>query len=166
MQNAKDTFYLTLRDRLAAVNPARTMALRGVTRPGSLVEENELTTAMLPVNAFCLRWTGLKISARMAMPLVQMQCEIRYCTDGNAGNGGMDRGRLLAAMDAELMAAVNADPQHVAKSKYAAGFVTGAVMETNVFWGDVDFADVVTQNERLERVATVEVFAYQEEGEL
>ena len=34
MQNAKDTFYVTLRDRLAAVNPARTMVVRGVTRPG------------------------------------------------------------------------------------------------------------------------------------
>ena len=166
MQNAKDTFYLTLRDRLATVNPARLMALRGVTRPGSLVEENELTTAMLPVNAFCLRWTGLKTSAREAMPLVQMQCEIRYCTDGNAGNGGMDRGRMLAAMDAELMAAVNADPQHVVKSKYMAGAVSGTAMGTNLFWGDVGFGDVVTQNERLERVATVEVFAYQEEGEL
>ena len=30
MQNARDTFYVTLRDRLAAVNPARTMVLRGV----------------------------------------------------------------------------------------------------------------------------------------
>jgi hypothetical protein len=166
MQNTKDTFYLTLRDRLAAVNPARTMALRGVTRPGSLVEENELTTAMLPANAFCLRWTGLKVSARAAMPLVQMQCEIRYCTDGNVGNGGMDRGRSLAAMDAELMAAIDADPQHVVKSKYGAGTVSGTTMGTNVFWSDVDFGDVTTQNERLERVATVEVFAYQEEGEL
>ena len=45
MQNAKDTFYVTLRDRLAAVNPARTMVLRGVTRPGVLVEENELASA-------------------------------------------------------------------------------------------------------------------------
>lgn len=166
MQNAKDTFYLTLRDRLAAVNPARTMALRGVTRPGSLVEENELTTAMLPANAFCLSWTGLKVGARAAMPLVQMQCEIRYCTDGNAGNGGMDRGRMLAAMDEELMTAVNSDPQHAVKNKYVAGSVSGTAMETNVFWGDVDFADLVTRNERLERVATVEVFAYQEEGEL
>jgi hypothetical protein len=166
MQNAKDTFYLTLRDRLAAVNPARTMALRGVTRPWSLVEENELTTAMLPANAFCLRWTGLKAGARAAMTLVQMQCEIRYCTDGSAGNGGMDRGRMLAAMDAELMAAVNAESQNAVKSKYAAGSVSATAMGTNVFWGDVDFGDVVTQNERLERVATVEVFAYQEEGEL
>ena len=58
MQNAKDTFYMTLRDRLAAVNPARTMVVRGVTRPGSLVEENELVSADQPVDAFCLRWTG------------------------------------------------------------------------------------------------------------
>ena len=45
MQNAKDTFYVTLRDRLAAVNPARTMLVRGVIRPGLLVEENELASA-------------------------------------------------------------------------------------------------------------------------
>ena len=64
MQNAKDTFYVTLRDRLAAVNPARTMVLRGVTRPGVLVEENELASACGPVNVFCLRWTGLSVDAQ------------------------------------------------------------------------------------------------------
>ena len=37
MQNTKDTFYITLRTRLTAVNPARTMTLRAVTRPGMLV---------------------------------------------------------------------------------------------------------------------------------
>ncbi len=45
MQNAKDTFYLTLRNRLATVNPARTMTLRSVTRPGILVEDAEPFTA-------------------------------------------------------------------------------------------------------------------------
>ncbi len=58
MQNARDTFYVTLRDRLAAVNPARTIVLRGVTRPGVLVEENELVSAYQPVDAFCLRLGG------------------------------------------------------------------------------------------------------------
>ncbi len=166
MQNAKDTFYLTLRDRLATVNPARTMVLRGVTRPGSLVEENELTTALQVANAFCLRWTGLKVVSRSALPLVQMLCEIRYCTDGSSGNGGMDRGRMLAEMDAELSAAANAIPHHVTKSSYAAGSTSGTAMGTNVFWGDVAFGVAVAQGERLERVATVEVFAYQEAGEL
>ena len=42
MQNAKDTFYVTLQSRLAALNPARTIVVRGVVRPGTLVEENEL----------------------------------------------------------------------------------------------------------------------------
>ncbi len=135
--------------------------LRGVTRLGLLVEENELTAAFQPANAFCLRWTGLKVEAGAALPLVSMQCEVRYCTDGNAGNGGMDRGRLLAGMDAELAAAVNAVPQRAVKCRFAAGSASGVAMETNVFWGDVVFGAAAAQDERLERVATVEVFAYQ-----
>src|SRR5437763_1818729 len=102
MQRARDTFYMTLRERLAGLNPARTVVVRGATRPGVLVEENELASAFEPVDAFRLRWTGLKVDSQGEMPLVAMTCEIRYATDGSAGNGGMDRGRLLAGMDAEL----------------------------------------------------------------
>jgi hypothetical protein len=167
MQNARDTFYVVLRDRLAALNQARTMVLRGVTRPGVLVEENELASAGEPANVFCLRWAGLSVDARGALPLVSMSCEVQYETDGNAGNGGMDRGRLLAAMDAELAAAVSAAPQQAVKMNYvgAAG-VAPVAMGTNVFWGDATFGAVVVNVERLERVATVEVFSYQEAGEL
>jgi hypothetical protein len=39
-------------------------------------------------------------------------------------------------------------------------------MATNVFWGDAAFGVAAVNGERLERVATVEVFCYQEEGEL
>ena len=169
MQNARDTFYVTLRDRLAALNPARTMVLRGVTRPGVLVEENELASAAAPVNVFCLSWTGLSVDAKSALPLVTMVCEIRYATDGNAGNGGMDRGRLLAAMDGELVAAVSGGPQNTVKMNYSTAAGAGAApaaMATNVFWGDVVFGATVVDGERLERVATVEVFSYQEAGEL
>jgi hypothetical protein len=170
MQNARDTFYVTLRDRLAAVNPARTMVLRGVTRPGVLVEENELASATQPVGTFCLRWTGLSVDAQGALPLVTMVCEIRYATDGDSGNGGMDRGRLLSGMDAELVAAVSAAPQNVTKMNYvgAAGGsgLAPIAMTTNVFWDDTTFRAVVVDGERLERVATVEVFCYQEAGEL
>jgi hypothetical protein len=170
MQNARDTFYVTLRDRLAAVNPARTMVLRGVTRPGVLVEENELASAAQPANVFCLHWTGLSVNAQGALPLVAMSCEIQYATDGDAGNGGMDRGRLLSAMDAELVAAVNAAPQNTMKTNYVASAggsgLAPVAMATNVFWGDVVFGAAVVNAERLERVATVEVFCYQEAGEL
>ena len=55
MQNAKDTFYLTLQGRLAVLNPARTMVVRGVLRPGTLVDENELPTAFVPLDAFRLQ---------------------------------------------------------------------------------------------------------------
>ena len=170
MQNARDTFYVTLRDRLAAVNPARTMVLRGVTRPGVLVEENELASAYQPVDAFCLRWTGLSVDAKGALPLVTMSCEIRYATDGNSGNGGMDRGGCWRRWMAELVAAVSAAPQNVAKMNYVAAAggsgLAPVAMGTNVFWGDVVFGAAVVNGERLERVATVEVFCYQEAGEL
>ncbi|WP_158942066.1 hypothetical protein [Granulicella sp. S190] len=170
MQNARDTFYVTLRDKLAAVNPARTIVLRGVVRPGVLVEENELASAAVPVDAFCLRWTALTVAVQSALPLVTMICEISYATDGSSGNGGMDRGRLLSAMDAELVAAVSAAPQTVTKMDYvgAAGGsgLAPVAMGTNVFWGDTAFGATVVNGERLERVATVEVFCYQEAGEL
>ena len=168
MQDAKDTFYVTLRDRVAAGNPARTVVVRGVVRPGVLVEENELTTAFVAVDAYVLRWGAMKVDSRGALPLVSMTCEVRYATDGSAGAGGMDRGRLLAGMDAELMAAVNARPQHVGKMNYATAVNGGAAvaMGTNVFWGSVALGPVVVEKERLARVATVEVFAYQEAGEL
>lgn len=174
MQNARDTFYVTLRDRLAAVNPARTMVLRGVTRPGVLVEENELASAVHPVDAFRLRWVGLNVDLQGGLPLATMVCEIRYATDGDSGNGGMDRGRLLAAMDRELVATVSGSSQNVPKMNFvaAAGGVgigvglTPVTMATNVFWGDVSFGPVTVDGERLERVATVEVFCYREAGGL
>jgi hypothetical protein len=170
MQNARDTFYVMLRDRLAALNPARTMVLRGVTRPGVLVEENELASAYQPVDAFCLRWMGLGVDVKGALPLVTMACEIRYATDGNSGNGGMDRGRLLSAMDGELVATMSAAPQNVPKMNYVAAAggsgLAPLAMATNVFWDDVVFGAATVNGERLERVATVAVFSYQEAGEL
>jgi hypothetical protein len=162
MQNAKGTFYLLLRDRLARSNPSRTIVLRGVMRSASLVEENELTSAQHPVDTFSLRWTGLRVDEQ---GLVRLECEIHYCTDGSIGNGSMDRGRLLAAMDGELLAAVNAAPQSVAKRAFAID-PAGAVMGTKVFWGDVNFIPTVVEGGRLSRVATVEVFTCQEAGEL
>jgi hypothetical protein len=168
MENTRDTFYVTLRNRLAALNPGRTMVLRGTVRPGVLVEENELATTFQPVDAFCLHWTDMRVDPVGALPLVTMECEIRYATDGSAGNGGMDRGRLLAAMDGELAAALGTQPRYAVKTNYAgvSAGVAPVAMATNVFWGDVAFAAVVTRGERVERVATVEIFSYQEAGEL
>lgn len=164
MQNARDTFYVTLRDRLAALNPARTIVVRGLTRPGVLVIENELVAAGLPTNVFCLRWKETKVDEGSALPLVTMGCEIQYTTSGSDGGSGMDRGRLLAAMDAELCAAVREAPRSVGKMQYST--TPASSMLTKVFWGDATFAPVTADGERLLRTSAVEVFCYQEEGEL
>jgi len=168
MQNAKDTFYVTLQSRLAALNPARTIVVRGVARPATLVEENELPSAWVPVNAFRLQWAGLQMYSDGPLPLVAMECSIQYATDGSSGNGGMDRGRLLAAMDAELASALGAEPHTVEKMNYSAAGVGVAptAMATSVFWADPVFGAASAVGERLERTTTVQVFAYQEAGEL
>jgi hypothetical protein len=158
MQNAKDTFYVTLRDRLAALNPARTLVLRGVIRPATLVEENELPSAQQTLDTFCLRWTNLQINQQ---GLAAMQCEIHYRTDGTVANGHMDRGRMLSSMASELVTSINASPQNAAQRNFtpnSAGVPTG----TNIFWSDVQFGPVEMENERLSGTATVEVFACEE----
>ena len=67
MQNAKDSFYLALRTRLATINPERTVLLRGALRPGILVEEAEAPLAQLPSDVFVLRWLGLGVDADLSL---------------------------------------------------------------------------------------------------
>ena len=170
VQSLKDTFYATLQGRVAAGNPARTVVIRGTVRPGVLVSENELPGAALdgisPPDAFCLRWTQLRVDTHAALPLVTQLCEIRYATDGTTGMAGMDRGRSLAQMDYELRVAVGMQPQSAQQLVIAeiagGGASTGTASGTNVFWGDVSFKPAVMRGERMERTAEVEVFCYGE----
>jgi hypothetical protein len=159
MQNAKDTFYEVLRGRIVALNPYRTVVLRGVVRPGLLVEENELvSTAALP-DCFRMLWTPGAASAAGNMTMVTNECVIEYETAGTAGNAGMD---------GELQAAVNPLPRTTAKMNYAALASGGAAvgMTTNVWWGELVFGKTVVKDDRLARTATVSVMSYQEAGEL
>ncbi len=164
MQNAKDTFYVAMRDRLADLNPERTIAVRGVVRPGLIVEENELVVAPAPVDAFRLRWGKLTVQTQGPAPLITMTCEISYATDGTSANAGLDRGRMLALMDAELAAIIGTEPKRLPKLSYTT--MPPAPMATNVFWGELTFGALTSAGERLSRVATVEVFSYGEAGEL
>ncbi len=168
LQVAKDTFYTVLRDRVVGKNPARTVVVRGVIRPGVVVQENELPVAAVdgiaPTDAFCLQWTELKADGRGALPLLTAVCEIRYATDGSAAMAGLDRGRALAAMDTELAAAVGTRPQSAGGEMVAelagGGASTVTSAGTRVFWGDVTFKPAVMKGERMERTAEVEVFCY------
>ncbi len=168
MQSARDTFYVMLRDRVAAGNPGRTMVVRGTTRPAVLVVENELVGAAVDglsvLDAFCLRWTDVAVDSNGPLPLVTATCEIRYGTAGTAVAGAMDRGRALAAMDGELVAALMAAPRSLVKTKYASG-AAAVAMGTMVFWGDAVLGAVTANGERLERTAVVKVYSYQESSQ-
>lgn len=161
MQNAKDTFYIALRSRLTTVNPARTMTLRGIVRPGILVEEAEAPMAQLPLDAFVLRWTKLAADTQLPSILAQLTCEIHYATAGTQGNSGLDRGRALEEMDYELLQMLC--PSSTVKMNYTE--TPAEQMGTSIFWSPATFAAGVTTRERVGRVATVEVFTFQEQGE-
>lgn len=161
MQNAQNTFYITLRNRLVALNPNRTIYLRGVTRPGILVESNELVMAQPPSDVFVLRWIGLHNDPYLSEVLLQMECEIAYMTEGTVGNLGMDRGAMLTEMDAELMSLLQ--PNTAQKMNYASA--TASPTETQIFWSEATFQPVKIERDRLLRTATVSVFSYEEPGE-
>ena len=76
MQSAKDTFYITLRNRLAVLNPSRTIVVRGAVRPAIFVAENELVAATNPSEAFVLTWGDLTIDSTEPLPLHAMLCNI------------------------------------------------------------------------------------------
>jgi hypothetical protein len=161
MQNAKDTFFESLRTRLATVNPERTAVVRSAVRPAVIVEANELAADAALPDCFRLRWVSDTVETAGAMPLVTMQCEIAYETAGTALNAGMDRGRVLSAMDAELAAMVNLAPQRALKHDYDRGID----LATEIWWGAVEFGEVSAKAGRLARVAKVAVMSYEEAGE-
>jgi hypothetical protein len=161
MQNAKDSFYIALRTRLTAINPERTVLLRGAVRPGILVEEAEAPFSQLPSDVFVLRWLGLGIEVDLASTMAGEQCEILYQTCGTQSFGGLDRGRALSQMDEELTAMLQ--PFHTPKLNYTA--TPPAAMLTQVFWDEPGFGPIAIQRDRLSRSTNVMVYSYQEQGE-
>jgi hypothetical protein len=161
MQNAKDSFYVALRTRLAAMNPERTILLRGTVRPGILVEEAEAPFSQLPNDVFVLRWLGLGVDLDLSSAMAAEQCEVLYQTCGTQSFGGLDRGRSLSAMDEELVAMLQ--PFFTPKLDYT--MTPPAAMLTQVFWDEPGFTPIVVQRDLLSRSAKVMVYSYQEQGE-
>lgn len=161
MENARDTFYVTLRNRLSTLNPNRRMLLRGVERPGILVDENESTPVKPPADVFVLRWTGVKVETQHALPLMQQVCEISYTAAGTASAGGLDKGRALMAMDGELRAMLQ--PARTKKMNYA--ITPATAMETQIFWIDPVYGSATKSGDELSRAVDVTVYSYEEAGE-
>ena len=161
MQNAKDSFYLALRNRLAAINPERRVLLRGALRPGIFVEEAEAPQAQPPVDAFVLRWLGLGVDMKSSSTMVASECEILYSTCGTQAFGGLDRGRMLNAMDAEIIAML----QPFSTTKFDYSVQPAVAMQTQIFWDEPTLSPINVQRDRLSRSVKVIIYSYQEQGE-
>ena len=161
MQNARDSFYVALRTRLVAINPARTILLRGSVRPGILVEDAEAPFNQFPSDVFVLRWLSLAADVDLPTAMAAEECEIVYQTCGTQSFGGLDRGRALSVMDEELIAMIQ--PFSTPKLNFTAQ--PPAPMLTQVFWDEPALSPVAVQRDRLSRTARVSVYSYQEQGE-
>jgi hypothetical protein len=161
MQNAKDSFYVALRTRLAAINPERTILLRGAVRPGILVEEAEAPFSQLPNDVFVLRWLGLGVDLDLGSAMAAEECEVVYQSCGTQSFGGLDRGRSLSAMDEELLAIL----QPFCTPKFNYTLRPPSALLTQVFWDEPGFAPIVIQRDKLSRSARMMIYSYQEQGE-
>src|SRR5438132_7667756 len=162
MQFSKDSFYMTLRTRLATVDPARTITLDGALRPAVYVVENEVVLAASPpTEAFAISFGPVRIitaSEAARRPLLALDCEINYCTAGSDANLHTDRGRSLAALDLELLQICS--PPYAAKQNFT---VTPTVsLGTQILWQRPDLGAVEAVGGQLSRTAKTTLFFYLE----
>ena len=180
MQFTKDTFYISLRDALAALYPTHTINLNGQQRPAIIVPENEPRSALAAPAPFEDAASGnslgsrtrlancfyLHFGAASAAPnqpsdlpgLMQMNCTIAYSTTGTPNGTGADRGRSLAELDTELLAITAAGL--AVKTNYTQS--PPQPLGTNILWTRPTFADAQSLGAELRRVATVSIFFYPE----
>ena len=168
MQFAKDSFYMALRERLAALNPQRVVSLNGVTRPAVIVAENEPVVPVEPLpDTFYIEWGAMKPISRHSSPrpLLGMDCVISHHTLGTV-DSEVDRGRTLAQLDTELLSICH--PAHTTKQDFTQS--PSVNLGTFVFWTTPDLGDVsgiiarenTNKRVQLERKARLTVFFYPE----
>jgi hypothetical protein len=167
MQFAKDSFSIALRQRLAALNPARTVTVSGAQRPAVVVLENELPAPaeQLP-QCFYLEWGQLQPvnAASVGRAMYQWECTISYFTEGTA-QSGVDRGRTLGELDRELY--LICQPPFTEKQDFrqapSVDLGTGVIWTAPIMTEPKVAADGATSGTaRLERTAQVSVFFFPE----
>ena len=161
MQFAKDSFYAALRDRLAALDPARTVVVAGRMRPAVLVDENEPANSAPPLpNAFHLAWGApemVKGSESARCPLMRIDCTIAYRIAG-AQSGSVDRGRALVTLDSELLR-LTAPPRTPKRDQT---YIPPVELGSTVFWGLPEFGVIENAHDELRRQAKLAVFFFPE----
>jgi hypothetical protein len=170
MQFAKDSFFLALQQRLAGLNPGRTVTINGAAVPAVVVVENLPPSSgeQQPI-AFYLEWGLASVVDGHAGTgaLMSLECVISYYTFGSV-QSMVDRGRVLGELDGELLGICQ--PPNTEKRDYTQA--PSADLGTSVFWnqavfeetkksGVVDSADRHSDS-RVERKARLTIFFFSE----
>lgn len=159
MQATKDTLYLTLRDRLAQVDPERTITVDGITRPAIVVMENDKPSVIArQQNAFYLEWGAAHAVRPAISTLMAMTCTVWYSSAGTELNGGLDRGRTLGGLEAELLGLCL--PAVAQKNDYTG--VSPVYLASNIFWSQPTFAPAKAEPNCVAREASITVYFYPE----
>jgi hypothetical protein len=184
MQFAKDSVLLALQQRLAGLNPARTVTINGATVPAVVAVENLPPSSAEPQpNAFYIEWGTAGVVAGHAgnAALMSLQCAISYYSLGTV-QSMVDRGRVLGELDDELLGICQ--PTNTEKYDYTQS--PSANLGTTVFWNQPVFGHPTTsgvednttsyqgrgvkkamyeqsyQDGRVERRATLTIFFFSE----
>jgi hypothetical protein len=142
MQFTKDSFLLALQQRLAALNPARTVTINGTTVPAVVAVENLPPAAAQPQpNAFYIEWGTVNLVDGHAGngALMGVQCVISYYTLGTV-QSMIDRGRVLGQLDNELLGICQ--PPSTEKFDYTQS--PPADLGTSVWWSQPVFGEATT----------------------
>ena len=170
MQFAKDSFFLALQARLAALNPTRTVTINGATIPAIIVTENLPPSSAEPLaNAFYVEWGAAKVvdGGTASGALMGVECEISYYTFGTVASM-VDRGRVLGQLDDELLGICQ--PTNTEKRDYTQA--PSVDLGTKVFWTQPVFGEPLRSqpedaaerhgDARAERLATMTVYFFSE----
>jgi hypothetical protein len=170
MQFAKDSFFLALQQRLAALNPARVVTVNGATVPAILVVENLPPSSAEPQpNTFYVEWgeAGVIEGHGGSNAMMSLACAISYYTLGTT-QSMVDRGRVLGELDEELLGICQ--PPNTEKRDYTQS--PSADLGTSVFWGQPSMSagkkSAVTdkaeshQDSRVERKAELTIYFFSE----
>lgn len=142
MQFAKDSFLLALQQRLAALNPVRTVTIDGATVPAVVAVENLPPSASEPQpNTFYVQWGTADVVDGHAgsAALMSVACVISYYTLGTV-QSGVDRGRVLGQLDNELFGICQ--PTYTEKIDYSQA--PSGDLGTSVFWSQPSFKEATS----------------------
>jgi len=165
MQNLKDSFYIALRDRLAALNPTRVVTIQNLARPAVVVTENEVADAQAQQpDTFYVSFGAAETVGAAELPgapLLRLACEINYWIEGTDSLSYQDRGRALGASDEELLAICS--PRNAPLNDYSQSAV--ADLGQKLFWSRPRLGTVKVDGRKLMRSAALEIYCFQEGAE-